>query len=104
MTSKYWADGGDYPDLDSEQEIDGSLEFRRIDSYERSSLTGALIGPSIVCPDCGKLAARREWFHNPYRKCHGPIEWRENVHARTLQWRYRRESKATPAARKQVAA
>ncbi|MFJ2676335.1 hypothetical protein [Streptomyces sp. NPDC087525] len=94
---KYWADCGDYPSLDGETTIDGGIEFRRIDRWQRRDLTGAPIGPSIACPDCGKQAMRCEWYHNPYRKCHGPIEWRENAHARTLQWRYQREFKATPA-------
>ncbi|MFJ2375012.1 hypothetical protein ACIOZL_19715 [Streptomyces sp. NPDC087769] len=92
---EYWA-GGDYPDLDGEQAIDGGFEIRRVDRWQRGSLTGAPIGPEIACPGCGKLAMSREWFHDPYRRCHGPIEWRENAHARTLQWRYRREFKATP--------
>ncbi|MFD6281251.1 hypothetical protein ACFWFI_37665 [Streptomyces sp. NPDC060209] len=92
----YWQD--EYPDLDGEQAIDGGFEVRRADHYQRASLLGAPIGPVIACPDCGKQAMRREWFHDPYRKCHGPIEWRENVHARTLQWRYSREHRATPAA------
>ncbi|MFE5090639.1 hypothetical protein ACFRCI_09590 [Streptomyces sp. NPDC056638] len=91
-----WED--EYPDLDGEQAIDGGFEIRRIDHWQRGSLTGAPIGPEIACPDCGKQAMRREWFHDPYRRCHGPIEWHENTHARTLQWRYRREFKATPVA------
>ncbi|MFB6776562.1 hypothetical protein ACFCX0_03825 [Streptomyces sp. NPDC056352] len=92
---KYW-DNGDYPDLDGEHAIDGSFEIRRVDKYERTGLTGAPIGPQIACPDCGKQAMRREWYHSPFRKCHGPIEWRENTNARSLQWRYSREHKATP--------
>ncbi|THA31762.1 hypothetical protein E6R18_15620 [Streptomyces sp. A1277] len=94
---KYWADGGDYPDLDVEQAIDGGLEIRRADRYQRDTLTGAPIGPVIACPDCGRTAMRREWFHDPFRKCHGAITWRENTHARTPQWRYSREHNATPA-------
>lgn len=92
----YWADSGDYPDLDGEQAIDGGFEIRRTDHYQRASLTGAPIGPRIACPDCGKQAMSREWFHDPFRKCHGPIGWRENTHARTPQWRYSPEYKATP--------
>lgn len=94
----YWADSGDYPNLDGEQAIDGGFEIRRADHYQRASLTGAPIGPRIACPDCGRQAMRREWHHDPYRRCHGPIEWRENVHSRTPQWRYSREHQATPAA------
>jgi hypothetical protein len=93
---QFWAD--EYPDLDGEQAIDGGFEILRIDKYQRDTLLGAPIGPEIACPDCGKQAMRREWYHDPYRRCHGPIEWRENAHARTLQWRYSREHKATPVA------
>ncbi|WP_326659564.1 hypothetical protein [Streptomyces sp. NBC_00385] len=92
----YWADSGEYPDLDGEQAIDGGFEIRRADRYQRDSLTGAPIGPVIACPGCGRQAMRREWFHDPYRKCHGPIDWRENPHARTPQYRYSREHNATP--------
>ncbi|MFD7428438.1 hypothetical protein ACFV6Z_15520 [Streptomyces sp. NPDC059818] len=95
---KYWADSGDYPDLDGESTIDGGFEIRRADIYQRNALTGAPFGPHIACPDCGKQAMSREWFHDPYRKCHGPIEWRENSHSRTPRYRYSREHKATPAA------
>lgn len=91
-----WADNNEYPDLDGEQAIDGGFEIRRADRWQRDALTGAPIGPRIACPDCGEQAMRREWFHDPFRKCHGPIEWRENVHSRTPQWRYSREFKATP--------
>jgi hypothetical protein len=94
---EYW-NNGDYPDLDGEQAIDGGFEIRRVDKYQRDTLLGGPIGPRIACPDCGKQAMRREWFHDPLRKCHGPIEWRENTNARTLQWRYSREHKATPMA------
>lgn len=107
----YWAD--DYCDLnlDSADTIDGDLEFQRPDRWQRQEAAqhrhhGKTVGPQIACPDCGAVDVRREWFHNPYRKCHGPIEWRQ-TNAAKLQWRYRREFKATPAfdaARKQVAA
>ncbi|WP_326768591.1 hypothetical protein OG978_32370 [Streptomyces sp. NBC_01591] len=90
-------DNGDYPDLDGEQAIDGGFEIRRVDRWQRSDVIRCSpFGPQIQCPGCGELAMRREWFHDPFRKCHGPIEWRENAHARTLQWRYRREFQATP--------
>ncbi|WP_424863075.1 hypothetical protein [Streptomyces sp. MMS24-I29] len=95
---EYWADGGDYPDLDGEQAIDGGFEIRRVDRWQRGSLAGALIGPEIQCPGCRKLAMRREWFHDPFRKCHGPIQWRENTNASSLRRRYRREHRATPVA------
>lgn len=89
--------GDDYPDLDGEQAIDGSFEIRRIDKWQRRDTLGTSpIGPHVQCPGCGKLAMRREWYHNPLRKCHGPIQWREG-RAQSLQWRYSRERKATPA-------
>lgn len=103
---KQYSDYCDFPDFSRESPIDGGVEIERPDVHDRSMLTGAPIGPQIACPDCGAVEMRREWFHNPYRKCHGPIEWRE-TNAAKLQWRYRREFKATPAfdaARKQVAA
>lgn len=94
---KYW--DGDYPDLDGETTIDGDFEITRLDRWQRDSLTPySPFGPHIACPGCGKQAMRREWYHDPFRKCHGPIEWRENTHARALQWRYSREHKATPMA------
>lgn len=98
--------GDDYPDLEGEHAIDGGFEVRRADEYQLS-LTAhtSPFGPFIRCPGCGELAMRREWYHSPLRKCHGPIEWRETK-APSLQYRYRREHKATPVynARKAVAA
>lgn len=93
----YW-DGGDFPDLDGEQAIDGGFEIRRVDQWQRTGLTGAPIGPQIACPDCGRQAMHREWYHDPFRRCHGPIQWRENTNARALKWRYSREHHATPMA------
>ena len=91
----YWED--DYADLDLKDAdvIDGSLEFERPDEFQRQEAAEhrhhrQKIGPQIACPGCGELAFRREWFHDPYRKCHGPIEWREYFRGP------RREFKATP--------
>ncbi|MFD3520486.1 hypothetical protein [Streptomyces sp. NPDC058653] len=93
---KYWADGGDYPSLDGEQAIDGSIEFRRVDRWQRRDTLGTSpFGPHIQCPDCGAQAMKREWYHNPLRKCHGPIKWRD-MRAPSLRYRYRREIAATP--------
>lgn len=97
----YWADDPTELDLKGETVIDGDLEVQRLDRFSAqdafaSRHHGRKIGPEIACPGCGALAMRREWFHNPMRKCHGPIEWRETK-ATNLQWRYRREFKATPA-------
>ncbi|MFJ9027596.1 hypothetical protein ACIRQP_03570 [Streptomyces sp. NPDC102274] len=89
-----WSD--ECPDLDGEQAIDGGFEIRRLAHWQRRDTIGtAPFGPQIQCPGCGKLAMKREWYHNPLRKCHGPIEWHE-TQAPTLRWRYRREFKATP--------
>jgi hypothetical protein len=93
----YW-DGGDYPDLEGEQAIDGSFEIRRADRYQLDGLRGYTgFGPQVACPDCGRTAMQRSWYHDPFRKCHGPIEWREYEHAKGLRWRYSRDHKATPA-------
>jgi hypothetical protein len=93
---KFWGDG-DYPDLDGEQAIDGSFDVRRADKYELSANQPCSpFGPLIACPDCGKQAMQREWLHNPLRKCHGPIKWRESK-APSLTWRYSREITFTPA-------
>lgn len=101
----YWADSGDYPDLSGEQAIDGSFEIRRADRYERDGIRGYVgFGPEIACPDCGRTAMQRSWHHNPFRKCHGPIEWREYAHVKDLRWRYRRDHKATPAIQAEVSA
>ncbi|MFK0182494.1 hypothetical protein ACIQVR_41830 [Streptomyces xanthochromogenes] len=102
-------DWSDIPLRDAET-LEADLEFRRLDKYEReeafaSRRHGAKVGPQIACPDCGRLAFRREWMHDPMRKCHGPIEWRERQSSLPA-WRYQREYKSTPvfdAARQAVA-
>ncbi|MFB7219378.1 hypothetical protein [Streptomyces sp. NPDC056227] len=115
ITYVYWAEGESEEDalaaidgdaweisLDNEDSIDCSHEVRRIDKFERDDAFKARhygdIGPQIQCPGCGKDSFRREWYHDPLRKCHGPIQWRENAHATQLSWRWRREHKATPSA------
>ncbi|MFF8458550.1 hypothetical protein ACF06T_28930 [Streptomyces albidoflavus] len=65
-------------DLTHDMAINGSQEVRRLDQWERRDATvadGQRIGPKIQCPDCGRLAFARSWFHDPLRRCHGPIEW-----------------------------
>lgn len=107
--ARYADDWSDIP-LDGAHVIDGDLELRRPEIWERdeasrSQRQGNRIGPQIACPDCGRLAFRREWLHDPMRKCHGPIEWRETRSAQP-SWRWRREFNATPvydAARQAVA-
>lgn len=106
---RYADDWSDIP-LEGAHVISGDLELRRPEVWERdeafrSQREGSRIGPKIACPGCGRLAFRREWMHDPMRKCHGPIEWSE---ARSAQpsWRWRREFKSTPvydAARQAVA-
>ncbi|QCX81161.1 hypothetical protein C9F11_37890 [Streptomyces sp. YIM 121038] len=83
----------DLPDFNRETAIDGSVEVRRPTQYERSGMTGAPIGPVIACPGCGKQAMQRSWFHNPLRKCHGPIKWRE-TRAPSPRWRWSRDHEA----------
>lgn len=103
---KYWGNG-DYPDLDGEQAIDGSFDVRRADRYELSANQPCSpFGPLIACPDCGRQEMQREWLHNPLRRCHGPIEWRE-TQSQKPQYRWRREYSRGPvydAARQAVAA
>lgn len=102
-----WADDYSDIDLDGTQVLDGYLEFRRIDDSEHFDLgRTSPIGPMIACPGCGTQAMQRSWYHNPLRKCHGPIKWRETK-APNIQYRWMREHEATPvydAARKAVAA
>lgn len=84
-------------DLGKEMPIDGSDEVRRLDSFERTeawrSEIGYEYGPRIQCPGCGRQAFRREWFHDPMRKCHGPIEWHE-MDAVKPPYRWSRKHKA----------
>lgn len=101
----YWARDYSDIDLDGTQVLDGDLEFRRLDEFERSGMLGGPIGPVIRCPECGDLAMTRSWYHNPLRKCHGPIEWTE-TNAPNPKYRWRRKFQATPigGVRKEVAA
>ena len=92
----YYAD--DYTDvpLKDAEAIDADLEFARPDKYQRQMALRenrfeSEIGPLLTCPDCGKESFRREWYHDPYRKCHGPIQWRMGGHGKPM-----REYKATP--------
>jgi len=86
----YYAD--DYADvpLRDAEVLDGCLEFERPDKYQReaafrSARSGNKVGPLVACPDCGATSFRREWFHSPYRKCHGPIQWRQGGHGRPMR-------------------
>ncbi|MGW2223888.1 hypothetical protein [Streptomyces formicae] len=91
----YWAD--DYCDipLKDADVIDGSLDFERPDEFQRRDAFEARghrrhVGPEIACPDCGATSFRRAWFHDPYRKCHGPIVWKTSI------GRPRRDFQQTP--------
>lgn len=88
--------------LDNEDSISCGDKVRRVDRFEREdaflSRNSGDIGPVLRCSGCGRDSFRREWYHDPLRKCHGPIQWRENARATQLSWRYRREHKATPMA------
>ncbi|MFF2651501.1 hypothetical protein [Streptomyces sp. NPDC058045] len=91
--------GDDYTDvpLQNAHVLDGTLEFRRPDLFERQYAVnaeghGRRSGPETACPDCGHTAFHRAWFHDPYRKCHGPIVWRPTLNGR----RAYREHHATP--------
>jgi hypothetical protein len=103
----YWAD--DYCDLhlDNANVLNSDLEFERPDRFQREDAMASAghgrrkVGPEIACPGCGHLAFEREWFHDPFRKCHGPIEWRTTLRGHQL-----RNYRSTPVhnARQQVAA
>jgi hypothetical protein len=97
-------DAADEPweiDTSKEMAIDGSDHVRRLDDFERTeawrSETGYEYGPRIQCPGCGRFSFRREWFHDPMRKCHGPIVWRE-TQAPNPRYRWSREHRAHPGA------
>lgn len=91
----YWAN--DYSDIDLNEGtvLDGDLEFRRLEAFERDGLRSMPLGPAIACPECGDLAMARSWYHNPLRKCHGPIEWTETK-APNPKYRWRRKFQRTP--------
>lgn len=91
----YWAD--DYSEilLKDAEVLDGYLEFERPDKHQRQEAFRAQansnrgvskIGPFQKCPGCDALAFDREWLHDPYRKCHGPIDWRISLGRPTRQW------------------
>jgi hypothetical protein len=92
----YWADDWTDIPLKSADVIDGYLEFERPDESQRREAFRAnrfeqKIGPLIQCPDCGKDSFRRAWYHDPYRKCHGPIQWKIGGHGKPM-----REYQANP--------
>jgi hypothetical protein len=91
----YWAD--DYSDipLKESEVLDGYLEFERLDEDQRQEAFRAQarsnrgvpkVGPLQKCPGCEATAFDRQWLHDPYRKCHGPIDWRISLGRTTRQW------------------
>jgi hypothetical protein len=92
----YWADDPTDLGLDNADSIDCSLEIQRPDQWQRQDALRATrlenkVGPLVKCPGCDAQALRREWMHNPLRKCHGPIEWRQIGNGRAY-----REYRSTP--------
>jgi hypothetical protein len=92
----YWAD--DYSDIELKgtEVLDGYLEFERPDEDQRqeafrsqanSNRGDSKVGPLQKCPDCEATAFGREWLHDPYRKCHGPIAWRLSLGRPMREWR-----------------
>lgn len=92
----YYADDWSEVPLKEAHVLSGDLEFRRLEDYERQEAheveMGREFGPKLQCPGCGRLSFRRAWFHDPYRKCHGPIQWRLLPGAR----RHFRDHEQTP--------
>lgn len=84
-------------DTDKETPIDGSDLVRRLTGFERTetfrSEIGYEYGPRIECPGCGRSSFRRMWYHNPLRKCHGPIVW-EETRAPNPRYRWCRKQEA----------
>ncbi|SOD80021.1 hypothetical protein SAMN06272781_6828 [Streptomyces sp. 1222.2] len=93
----YWADDWSEIPLKEAHVLGADLEFRRLEDYERDEALrvemGHEFGPKVQCPGCGRLSFRRAWFHDPYRKCHGPIVWKLLPGAR----RHIRDYQQTPA-------
>lgn len=78
-------DDGEWPDFSREQAIDGNVDVRRPTEFERQDVDPETLGPQIACPECGKLSMSPRWFHDPYRKCHGPIQWRPGYNGRAYR-------------------
>lgn len=91
----YWADDSTEIPLKDAELLDAYLEFERPDKHQRQEASRARVdsyrdapkvGPLQKCPGCDAVAFGREWLHNPYRKCHGPIDWRISCGRPTRQW------------------
>lgn len=103
----YYAD--DYSDIDLKgtEVLDGYLEFERPDADQlqeafRLNSGEPRVGPQIACPDCRQMSFRQVWFHDPYRKCHGPIVWKTSGLRRPM--REHQQNPAFDAARQAVTA
>ncbi|WP_433855107.1 hypothetical protein [Streptomyces kronopolitis] len=76
----YYGDDPTDISLTGETAIDGSIEVQRMDRLDFheafASRHHGQVGPQIQCPDCRRLSFTRDTFHDPYRRCHGPIAWR----------------------------
>lgn len=83
---KQFEDYCDFPDFAKERAIDGSVEVRRPTEWERRDHEyNEQLGPKIACPECGRLSMHPRWIHDPYKKCHGPIQWREGYSGRLFR-------------------
>lgn len=106
----YWADDWSEIPLKDAEVLEGYLEFERPDKYQRQEAVRAQAssnrgiskaGPLQKCPGCEATAFDREWVHDPYRKCHGPITWHLSLGRPRREWR---RGPAFDAARKAVSA
>jgi hypothetical protein len=81
-----YVDACDYPNFDHEDAVDGSVEVRRLNEWERRDHEhNETLGPKVACPSCGRLSMHPRWVHDPYKKCHGPIQWRESYSGRAYR-------------------
>jgi hypothetical protein len=101
----YWADDWTDIPLKDAEVIDGYLEFSRPDNEQRQEAFRSQgnraerkIGPLQKCPGCDAQAFGREWLHDPYRKCHGPIAWRTSLGRPRRDWQRTPAFTATPKA------
>lgn len=82
---KRYEDYCDFPDFTHEDAVDSSIEIRRPTEWERRDQEREQLGPKIACPECGRLSMHPRWIHDPYMKCHGPIQWREGYSGRLFR-------------------
>ncbi|GAA3384367.1 hypothetical protein [Streptomyces racemochromogenes] len=83
---KQFADYCEFPDFARETATDCSVEVRRPTEWERRDHEcNEELGPRIACPGCGRLSMHPRWVHDPYKKCHGPIQWRQGYSGRPFR-------------------